>query len=184
MKERFDTLSATCSKATTKLYSTSFSLGIYFLNKELRQPIYAIYGFVRLADEIVDSFHNYDKLALLTELRHDCFAAIKRGISVNPVLNSFQHTVNKYQIKLELIDQFLKSMEMDLEQQIYTTEEYDLYVLGSAQVVGLMCLHVFTGGNENAYQSLKDSAMKLGSAFQKVRRKRLNKKYGKNLKRR
>ena len=168
MKERFDTLSAVCSKATTTLYSTSFSLGIYFLNKELRQPIYAIYGFVRLADEIVDSFHNYDKSSLLSELRADCFEAVERGISLNPVLNSFQHTVNKFHIKHELIDQFLKSMEMDLEQQIYTPDLYDLYVLGSAQVVGLMCLHVFTGGNEEAYLRLRDSAMKLGSAFQKV----------------
>jgi phytoene synthase len=168
MKERFDTLSATCSKATTKLYSTSFSLGIYFLNKELRQPIYAIYGFVRLADEIVDSFHDYDKLSLLTEFRRDCFEGIKRGISVNPVLNSFQHTVNKYKINHELIDQFLRSMEMDLEHQNYTSDQYDLYILGSAQVVGLMCLHVFTGGDELAYFHLKESAMKLGSAFQKV----------------
>ena len=168
MKERFDTLSATCSKETTKLYSTSFSLGIYFLNKELRQPIYAIYGFVRLADEIVDSFHDYDKLSLLAEFRRDCFDGIKRGISVNPVLNSFQHTVNKYKIKHELIDQFLKSMEMDLEHQNYTPDRYDLYILGSAQVVGLMCLHVFTGGDEGIYDHLKDSAMKLGSAFQKV----------------
>jgi phytoene synthase len=168
MKERFDTLSATCSKATTKLYSTSFSLGIYFLNKELRQPIYAIYGFVRLADEIVDSFHDYDKLSLLTEFRRDCFEGIKRGISVNPVLNSFQHTVNNYKINHELIDQFLRSMEMDLEHQNYTSDQYDLYILGSAQVVGLMCLHVFTGGDELAYFHLKESAMKLGSAFQKV----------------
>lgn len=168
MKERFDTLSATCSKATTKLYSTSFSLGIYFLNKELREPIYAIYGFVRLADEIVDSFHNYDKISLLAELKADCFEAIERGISLNPVLNSFQHTVNKYHIKHELINQFLNSMEMDLEQRSYTPDEYDLYVLGSAQVVGLMCLQVFTGGREEAYLRLRDSAMKLGSAFQKV----------------
>jgi phytoene synthase len=168
MKERFDTLSAECSKATTRLYSTSFSLGIYFLSKHLRNPIYSIYGFVRLADEIVDSFHNYDKACLLAELRHDCFEAIKRGISLNPVLNSFQQTVNKYHIKHELIDQFLKSMEMDLEQQAYTSEKYDLYILGSAQVVGLMCLQVFTGGDDSSYHRLRDSAMKLGSAFQKV----------------
>ncbi|RWY54017.1 phytoene/squalene synthase family protein [Mucilaginibacter gilvus] len=168
MKERFDTLSATCSKATTRLYSTSFSLGIYFLNKELRQPIYAIYGFVRLADEIVDSFHDYDKASLLAELRQECFEAIRRGISLNPVLNSFQQTVNKYHIKHELIDQFLKSMEMDLEQRRYTPDQYDLYVLGSAQVVGLMCLQVFTGGDEETYMRLKNPAMKLGSAFQKV----------------
>jgi phytoene synthase len=168
MKERFDTLSAACSKATTRLYSTSFSLGIYFLSKDLRHPIYSIYGFVRLADEIVDSFHNYDKACLLAELRHDCFEAIRRGISLNPVLNSFQETVNKYHIKHELIDQFLKSMEMDLEQRSYTIDQYDLYVLGSAQVVGLMCLQVFTGGDDTEFLRLKDPAMKLGSAFQKV----------------
>jgi len=168
MKERFDTLSAECSKVTTKLYSTSFSLGIYFLSKDLRAPIYAIYGFVRLADEIVDSFHDYDKATLLSELRADCFEAIKRGISLNPVLNAFQLTVNKYNISHGLIDQFLKSMEMDLEQQAYTTEKYNLYILGSAQVVGLMCLQVFTGGDEDAYLRLRDPAMKLGSAFQKV----------------
>src|ERR1700712_2199943 len=109
MKQRFDTLSATCSKATTKLYSTSFSLGIYFLKKELRQPIYAIYGFVRLADEIVDSFHDYPKSEMLAEFKSDCFLAIHRGISVNPVLNSFQQVVNQYSISHELIRQFLKS---------------------------------------------------------------------------
>ena len=168
MKERFDTLSAQCSKVTTKLYSTSFSLGIYFLSKELRDPIYAIYGFVRLADEIVDSFHAYDKASLLSEFRADCFEAIKRGISLNPVLNAFQLTVNTYHIRHELIDQFLKSMEMDLEQQAYTAEKHDLYILGSAQVVGLMCLQVFTSGNEDAYLRLREPAMKLGSAFQKV----------------
>ncbi|CAN5243618.1 phytoene/squalene synthase family protein [soil metagenome] len=168
MKERFDRLSATCSKATTRLYSTSFSLGINFLAKELREPIYAIYGFVRLADEIVDSFHDYDKAFLLSKFRIDCYEALEYGISLNPVLNSFQKTVRDFNIGHELIDQFLKSMEMDLEQQIYTPAEYDLYVLGSAQVVGLMCLHVFTGGDEETFLRLKGSAMKLGSAFQKV----------------
>ncbi|MDN3584629.1 phytoene/squalene synthase family protein [Mucilaginibacter flavus] len=168
MKARFDTLSATCSKATTRLYSTSFSLGIYFLKKELRHPIYAIYGFVRLADEIVDSFHDYPKSELLTEFKEDCFRAISRGISVNPVLNSFQQVVNQYGIEHQLINQFLKSMEMDLADQEYTEEKYEEYILGSAQVVGLMCLHVFTNGDPVDFERLKIPAMKLGSAFQKV----------------
>lgn len=168
MKARFDTLSATCSRATTRLYSTSFSLGIYFLKKELRHPIYAIYGFVRLADEIVDSFHDYPKSELLTEFKEDCFRAISRGISVNPVLNSFQQVVNQYGIEHQLINQFLKSMEMDLADQEYTEEKYEEYILGSAQVVGLMCLHVFTNGDPVDFERLKIPAMKLGSAFQKV----------------
>lgn len=168
MKEKFDSLSALCSKMTTKHYSTSFSLGIYYLSKELRSPIYAIYGFVRLADEIVDSFHQFEKAVLLAELRKDCFTAISRGISTNPILNSFQQTVNQFNIDHDLINQFLKSMEMDLEPQSYTPEKYDQYILGSAQVVGLMCLHVFTGGDRERFIQLKPSAMKLGSAFQKV----------------
>ncbi|RQO65835.1 phytoene synthase [Pedobacter sp. KBW06] len=168
MKEIFDKLSAACSELTTKRYSTSFSLGIYFLNERLRQPIYAIYGFVRLADEIVDSFHDYNKIALLAKFKRDCFEAIEEGISLNPILNSFQEVVNKYQIDKELIDLFLQSMEMDLKQELYTPEKYDQYILGSAQVVGLMCLQVFTEGDKIQYEKLKDSAMKLGSAFQKV----------------
>lgn len=168
MKATFDTLSARCSRATTRLYSTSFSLGIYFLDKQLRGPIYAIYGFVRLADEIVDSFHDFPKAKLLAEFKSDCFVAIQRGISVNPVLNSFQQVVNQYGISPELIEQFLKSMEMDLTDQVYTADKYQEYILGSAQVVGLMCLHVFTNGNPNDYERLRMPAMKLGSAFQKV----------------
>lgn len=168
MKERFDQLSATCSKSTTKLYSTSFSLGILFLSKDIRPAIYAIYGFVRLADEIVDSFHDFDKASLLSEFKTDCFNAIIRGISLNPVLNSFQQAVKKYGIDHALINQFLKSMEMDLGQKNYTTDAYDEYILGSAQVVGLMCLQVFSNGNRETYARLKPSAMKLGSAFQKV----------------
>ena len=168
MKERFDYLSAECSKTTTRLYSTSFSLGIKFLSKELREPIYAVYGFVRLADEIVDSFHAYDKAYLLDKFKVDCFEAIQHGISLNPVLNSFQATVNTYAIDLELIHLFLKSMEMDLRKQDYTPERYEQYILGSAQVVGLMCLCIFTGGNKRDYHDLKGFAMKLGSAFQKV----------------
>ncbi|WP_316820265.1 phytoene/squalene synthase family protein [Pedobacter gandavensis] len=168
MKEIFDKLSAECSEMITKRYSTSFSLGIYFLDEKLRQPIYSIYGFVRLADEIVDSFHDYDKASLLSKFKRDCFEAIEDGISLNPVLNSFQQVVNRYQINLELIELFLYSMEMDLKQELYTTEKYDQYILGSAQVVGLMCLHVFTEGDKSQYEKLKDSAMMLGSAFQKV----------------
>ncbi len=168
MKDTFDKLSAECSRITTKRYSTSFSLGIYFLNKKLRNPIYAIYGFVRLADEIVDSFHDFDKAYLLAKFKEDCFEAITQKISLNPVLNSFQRVVNEYQIEKELIDLFLQSMEMDLQQNDYTPEKYDRYILGSAQVVGLMCLRVFTEGDAEKYGLLKESAMKLGSAFQKV----------------
>jgi phytoene synthase len=168
MKEIFDNLSAECSKLTTLRYSTSFSLGIYFLNKKLHRPIYAIYGFVRLADEIVDTFHDYDKDFLLAKFRRDCYEAIDQKISLNPILNSFQQTVNQYHIDMELIELFLKSMEMDLNQNTYTPDKYDQYILGSAQVVGLMCLRVFTNTEPGAYDRLKDSAMKLGSAFQKV----------------
>jgi len=168
MKEIFDKLSAQCSEMITKRYSTSFSLGIYFLNERLRQPIYSIYGFVRLADEIVDSFHNYNKAILLSKFKRDCFEAIEDGISLNPVLNAFQQVVNTYHIDKELIELFLQSMEMDLQQEQYTPEKYNQYILGSAQVVGLMCLQVFTEGNKQQYEKLKDSAMQLGSAFQKV----------------
>lgn len=168
MKTIFDKVSAECSKIVTKNYSTSFSLGIQFLGEKLRNPIYAIYGFVRLADEIVDSFHDYDKVALLTKFKRDCYEAINDRISLNPVLNAFQEVVNTYQIDVELIDLFLQSMEMDLQKEVYTPEKYEQYILGSAQVVGLMCLHVFTEGNKTTYERLKESAMKLGSAFQKV----------------
>jgi len=168
MKEIFDNLSDEFSKIITKRYSTSFSLGIYFLNEKIRQPIYSIYGFVRLADEIVDSFHAYDKAVLLAKFKRDCFEAIADGISLNPVLNSFQQVVNKYQIDRELIELFIQSMEMDLKKEYYTDEKYDLYILGSAQVVGLMCLQVFTEGDRTEYEKLKDSAMKLGAAFQKI----------------
>ncbi|WP_316829508.1 phytoene/squalene synthase family protein [Pedobacter aquatilis] len=168
MKDIFDKLSAECSKITTKRYSTSFSLGIYFLNKNLRMPIYAIYGFVRLADEIVDSFHDYDKEYLLRKFKEDTFEAINLKISLNPVLNSFQSVVNKYQIDHTLINLFLNSMEMDLSETKYTSQLYDTYILGSAEVVGLMCLKVFTNGDAEEYQRLKPFAMKLGSAFQKV----------------
>jgi phytoene/squalene synthetase len=168
MKEKFDHLSAECSRITTRRYSTSFSLGIRFLNKNLHDPIYAIYGFVRLADEIVDSFHDYNKAALLEQFKKDCFEAIDHGISLNPILNSFQQVVRDYNIDHQLIHTFLKSMEMDLEQQKYTEVIYQEYILGSAEVVGLMCLFVFTGGDLPLYYQLMPSAMKLGSAFQKI----------------
>jgi len=168
MKVKFDQLSAECSKLTTRRYSTSFSLGIQFLDKQLHNPIYAIYGFVRLADEIVDSFHDFDKKLLLDEFKKDCFKAIADGISLNPILNSFQQTVHNYSIDHDLINKFLYSMEMDLYKQDYTPEKYNEYILGSAEVVGLMCLCVFTGGDKQRYEELKPSAMKLGAAFQKI----------------
>jgi len=168
MKELFDQLSAECSKITTRRYSTSFSLGIYFLSKKIRGPIYAIYGFVRFADEIVDSFHEFDKKYLLDKFKRDCFEAIAQGISLNPVLNSFQKVVNDYQIDHSLIHEFLNSMEMDLEPAVYSRDKYESYILGSAEVVGLMCLNVFTDGDKEYYERLKPFAMKLGSTFQKV----------------
>lgn len=168
MKQLFDEVSAASSKLTTRRYSTSFSLGIYCLNKSIHAPIYNIYGFVRLADEIVDSFHDYDKALLLAEFKEETYKAIERGISLNPILNSFQDVVRKYHIEKELIDCFLKSMEIDLHIQEHSTESYKNYILGSAEVVGLMCLRVFTNGDENSYQRLKPSAMKLGAAFQKI----------------
>ncbi len=168
MKRIFDDLSYEASKITTKRYSTSFSLGIRFLNKKLHKPIYAIYGFVRFADEIVDSFHGFDKQYLLEDFKKQTFDAIASGISLNPILNSFQDTVNSYQIPHELIHTFLNSMEMDLNKQVYDKSKYEEYILGSAEVVGLMCLKVFVGGNEEIYNKLKFQAMKLGSAFQKI----------------
>ena len=168
MKLLFDNLSIEISKLTTRTYSTSFSLGIYFLNNRLRNAVYAIYGFVRVADEIVDSFEGYDKKYLLAKFREETFESISSRISVNPILNSFQQAVHDYHIHPELIDIFLKSMEMDLQKLDYTTEKYEQYILGSAEVVGLMCLHVFTEGNVKMYEELKPYAMKLGAAFQKV----------------
>jgi 15-cis-phytoene synthase len=168
MKQLFDRVSVECSKLTTRSYSTSFSLGIYCLNRQLHEPIYSIYGFVRFADEIVDTFHDFDKAILLQEFRQDTYTAIERKISLNPILNSFQDVVNRYNIERELIDCFLDSMEMDLSKQTYTIDNYKKYILGSAEVVGLMCLRVFTNGDEKMYQALKPAAMKLGSAFQKV----------------
>jgi 15-cis-phytoene synthase len=168
MKKIFDDLSHHISKVTTKTYSTSFSLGIKFLDKELRQPIYDIYGFVRFADEIVDSFHGFDKEKLMADFRRQTFEAIEQGVSLNPVLNSFQATVNRFNIPLELIDTFLRSMEMDLDFDKYSQQDYETYILGSAEVVGLMCLKIFVYGNEEEYTRLTPNAMKLGSAFQKI----------------
>ncbi|MCE2741868.1 MAG: phytoene/squalene synthase family protein [Sphingobacteriales bacterium] len=168
MKSIYDKISIRNSKMLTKAYSTSFSLGIRFLATRFQNPIYAVYGFVRLADEIVDSFHGYPKAQMLAELKEETFKAIERGISTNPILNSFQEVVNTYQIDHENILTFLKSMEMDLEDQTYNQQAYEEYILGSAEVVGLMCLRVFTEGNDAMYQTLKPAAMKLGSAFQKI----------------
>ncbi|MFN7312108.1 MAG: phytoene/squalene synthase family protein [Bacteroidota bacterium] len=168
MKALFDEVSEKTSRMVTNAYSTSFSLGVRFLAKKFHNPIYSIYGFVRFADEIVDSFHGYDKQALLKEFKADTYKAIEQGISLNPVLNNFQKVVNQYQIDYWLIDTFLHSMEMDLTEQTYTQEQYENYILGSAEVVGLMCLKVFVEGDEQKYNHLKNNAMKLGSAFQKI----------------
>lgn len=168
MKRLFDELSYKVSKETTKQYSTSFSLGILALAPDIRNPIYAIYGYVRLADEIVDSFHDYDKGKLLQRFRNETWQALDERISLNPILQSFQETVHQYNINIQLIDQFLKSMEMDLEKIDYNSDLYKEYILGSAEVVGLMCLQIFVGGNTEQFEKLKPFAMKLGSAFQKV----------------
>ena len=168
MKSLFDKVSAGCSRLTTKTYSTSFSLGVSFLSRPLHDPIYAIYGFVRFADEIVDSFHGYQKKELLDSFRKDTEIAIRDKISLNPILNSFQFVVHTYGIQQQWIDIFLDSMAMDLQQQEYDYEKYQKYIFGSAEVVGLMCLHVFVEGDERLFNTLKPYAMKLGAAFQKV----------------
>ena len=168
MKSLFDTLSVKCSKITTRTYSTSFSIGIYFLKNRLQNPIYSIYGFVRFADEIVDSFHDYNRKNLLDKFRQETFEAIENRISLNPIVNSFQQVVHQYNISHNLIESFLHSMEMDLGKIEYSKEKYEQYILGSAEVVGLMCLHVFTEGDMKLYEELKPFAMKLGAAFQKV----------------
>lgn len=168
MKSLFDDLSRDCSRITTRKYSTSFSLGILFLNRKLRAPVYAIYGFVRLADEIVDSFHGYDKARLLSDFRRETEDALVNKISLNPILNAFQEAVHQYNISKEWIDHFMVSMEMDLHKVTYTGEAYRQYIYGSAEVVGLMCLHVFTEGDPVQFDKLKPYARKLGAAFQKV----------------
>ena len=168
MKELFDQISEECSKNVTKSYSTSFSLATKMLSSSIRQDIYNIYGFVRFADEIVDSFHNYPKKELLDEFKHETFKALELGISINPVIHSFQETVRKYNIDHELIILFLKSMEQDLSKIEYSTEKYNDYIVGSAEVVGLMCLMVFVEGDKKMYDALEIPARKLGAAFQKV----------------
>lgn len=168
MKKLFDDVSINCSKLVTKSYSTSFSLAVKMLAPSIRNPIYSIYGFVRFADEIVDSFHDYDKEQLIHDFEAAYYKAYADGISLNPILNSFQHTVKKYNIDDELVRAFLKSMKQDLIKTSYTKEQFDEYVYGSADAVGLMCLKVFVNGDHQKYNELKESAMSLGSAFQKV----------------
>ena len=166
--ELFDQTTLECSKLITQRYSTSFTLGIRTLHKKLHFPIYAIYGFVRYADEIVDTFHSKDKLALLDKFEHDTFEAISEKISLNPVLHAFQLVVNQYQIDHQLIKAFLHSMRLDLSETSYNQEGYEEYIYGSAEVVGLMCLKVFCNGNNHLYEELVPPAKKLGAAFQKV----------------
>ena len=169
MKSLYDVVSYECSKLVTNRYSTSFSLGTRLLNSSIRPHIYNFYGFVRFADEIVDSFHEFNKEKLLNRFEEDLMHAIKYKISLNPILNSFQFTVNDKKIDLELIQAFLESMRMDLNKNNYKTKgEYQKYIYGSADVVGLMCLKVFVNGDTSKYQKLKPYAMSLGSAFQKV----------------
>ena len=169
MKSLFDTVSQSCSKVVTKSYSTSFSLATKMLAPSIRQDIYNIYGFVRFADEIVDSFHDYNKEELFNKFENDYNHAIKNKISLNPILNSFQYTYHQYNFDGRLVEAFMNSMRMDLHKSKYLTkEEYKTYIYGSADVVGLMCLKVFVDGDIQKYKELKDSAMALGSAFQKV----------------
>ena len=169
MKALFDTVSNQCSKIVTKSYSTSFSMATKMLSGSIRQDIYNIYGFVRFADEIVDTFHEFDKEFLFNRFEADLELALEKKISLNPILNSFQKTYHQYNIDKHLVDSFMKSMRTDLHKNTYLTdEEYRQYIYGSADVVGLMCLKVFVKGNSEKYESLKDSAMSLGSAFQKV----------------
>jgi len=169
MKSIFDTVSYECSRSVTRAYSTSFSTAVKMLAPTIRQDIYNIYGFVRLADEIVDTFHDYDKERLFSRFEQDLALALKEGISLNPVLNAFQHTVVKYNIPESLIDAFMKSMKQDLVKKEYATfAEYNEYIYGSADVVGLMCLKVFVANDNARYDTLKGPAMRLGSAFQKI----------------
>lgn len=168
MDALFEKTTFACSKLITEAYSTSFTLGIKTLAKKFHSPIFGIYGFVRYADEIVDTFHEFDKEKLLKRFSDDTFQAIEEGISLNPVLHSFQHVVNKYGIEKELIVAFLTSMEMDLHNTAYNPDRYHEYIYGSAEVVGLMCLRVFCQGDAVLFDSLKDDARSLGAAFQKV----------------
>jgi 15-cis-phytoene synthase len=166
--ELFDQTTLECSRLITQRYSTSFTLGIKTLDKKFHLPIYAIYGFVRYADEIVDTFHNQDKAGLLARFKKDTYDAIETKLSLNPVLHAFQLIVNQYQIDLELIESFLHSMEMDLDYQLYNDSKYQEYIYGSAEVVGLMCLKIFVEGDQAMFDRLRAPACKLGAAFQKV----------------
>ena len=169
MKSIFDKVSNDCSKLVIKRYSTSFYFSSSLLSKTIRQDIFNIYGFVRLADEIVDTFHEYPKQELLEDFEKELWRSVDNKISLNPILNSFQHTVNKYSIPKDLINSFLDSMKMDLEKKEYNSvEEYKKYIYGSADVVGLMCLKVFVKGSESSFSELSPFAISLGSAFQKV----------------
>jgi len=168
MIKLFHEVSQQCSKAVTEKYSTSFSSAIKLLHADLRTPIYNIYGFVRFTDEIVDTFHQYKKEELLTGFKKETYAAIERGISLNPILHSFQITVREYNINYDLIEAFFNSMEMDLSKTAYNSNGYKEYIYGSAEVVGLMCLYVFCEGDKNLYNDLRPSAQALGAAFQKV----------------
>ena len=168
MMNLFHEVSQDCSRITTEKYSTSFSSAIRLLHKDLRTPICNIYGFVRFADEIVDTFHGFDKALLFEEFKKATYDAIERGISLNPILHSFQMTVNQYGIDHALIDAFLYSMELDLGKHTYDRAGYETYIYGSAEVVGLMCLYIFCEGNQAQYDALKPAAKSLGSAFQKV----------------
>ncbi|NNE28773.1 MAG: phytoene/squalene synthase family protein [Saprospiraceae bacterium] len=168
MKALYDKVCADCSKLITKRYSTSFSSGIRVFSKKFRKPIYNIYGFVRFADEIVDTFHDQPRATLLQEFRNETYKAIERRISLNPVLHAFQEVVHEYGIERELIDAFLDSMEMDLHFHKYEDQLYRQYIYGSAEVVGLMCLKVFVESDQERYEELKENAKALGSAFQKI----------------
>ena len=169
MKSIFDSVSRQCSQTVTNSYSTSFSVATKLLAPSIRQDVYNIYGFVRFADEIVDTFHDYDKEKLFNDFEVEMYKAIEDKISLNPILNAFQETMHKYNIPAELYEAFMNSMRMDLHKSTYlTTEEYEKYIYGSADVVGLMCLKVFVKGDQQKYDELKNDAMKLGSAFQKV----------------
>lgn len=168
MVHSFHNVSEKCSRVVTENYSTSFSSAIRMLHKDLRKPVFNIYGFVRFADEIVDTFHDYDKTYLLGQFKTETYDAIKRGISLNPILNSFQRTVNEFHIDHQLIEAFFQSMEMDLNKKVYDAEGYNDYIYGSAEVVGLMCLYVFCEGQKDLFDKLESSARSLGAAFQKV----------------
>ena len=168
MIELYHTISKNASRNITRTYSTSFSFGISLLDKSIHDAIYSIYGFVRLADEIVDTFHDFPKQEMLLEFKNETYKALDRGISTNPVLHAFQMVVNEFNIHRSLIDKFLDSMEKDLKEITYSSSEYDDYIVGSAEVVGLMCLKIFVNGDESMYNRLEDNARSLGAAFQKV----------------